>query len=114
MNLGINNTAFKGFIQYTDGYHREQKIDTNDIQAIGAIPRKYADIIYIKTKKDRGFDAPDGSGRYIENCHIIESDHIQKDYDNLLKVYDIASRNNITIYYLNDRTFPHKRRDIDY
>lgn len=96
MNLGINNTAFKGHIKFKDVNGDKQNIDTKDIEEIGINHNKD---LYIKSKHDRGFETP--NGRYIENCINIPSDNIQKDYDRFLKVYDVASRNNITIRYLN-------------
>ena len=99
MNLGINNTAFKGHIAFIDDKKNYQNIDTKNIQKI------YTDAdgnLGIDTVYDRGFDVPDKS-RTLNESFTIPSENIQKDYDRFLKVYDIASRNNITIKYLNNQ-----------
>ena len=100
MNLGINNTVFKGHIKFEDSCSKKQNIDTKDIEEFGIANNK---AIYIKTKKDRGFDAPNGKGRYLEEITFIPAENIQKDYDRFMKVYDIASRNNVTIKYLGNK-----------
>ena len=101
MNLSINNTAFKGHIKFKDINGNKQNIDTKDIQEIGV---EHKDYLCVKTQHDRGFDAPDGSGKTTkEECIYISSENIQKDYDRFLKIYDIASRNNVTINYLNSK-----------
>jgi len=97
MNLGINNTAFKGKITFIDKEKNYQNIDTKNIQKIGV--NRNGELL-IDTTYDRGFDAPDKS-RVINESYTIPSSNIQKDYDRFLKVYDIASRNNVTINYLN-------------
>ncbi len=97
MNLGINNTAFKGHITFVDDKKNYQNIDTKNIQKIGVDSDNN---LLIDTTYDRGFDVPNKS-REINESYTIPSENIQKDYDRFMKVYDIASRNNITIHYLN-------------
>ena len=99
MNLGINNTAFKGHITFVDNKKNYQNIDTKDIQKI------YADVdgnLGIDTVS-KGHD-DSGKSKEINESFTIPSENTQKDYDRFLKVYDIASRNNITINYLNAKS----------
>ncbi len=110
MNLGINNTSFKGHIKFKDLNGNKQNIDTKDIKEIGVAHKDY---LYIKTQHDRGFDASDGFERYTkEECIEIPSENIQKDYDRFMRIYDIASRNNITIKYLNEKNPLDEQLDI--
>lgn len=105
MNLSINNTAFKGHLKFKDHNGNKQDIDTKDIKEIGISHRNY---LCITTQHDRGFDAPDVPGRpskprVVNESYEIPSENIQKDYDRFLKIYDIASRNNVTINYLSNK-----------
>ncbi len=100
MNLGINNTAFKGHITFVDSKKNYQNIDTKNIQKIGVDSDNN---LLIDTSYDRGFDVPNKS-REINESFTIPSENIQKDYDRFMKVYDIASRNNVTINYLNAKS----------
>lgn len=100
MNLGINNTAFKGHITFIDDKKNYQNIDTKNIQKIGVDSDNN---LLIDTTYDRGFDVP-SKEREINESFTIPSENIQKDYDRFMKVYDIASRNNVTINYLNAKS----------
>lgn len=108
MNLGINNTAFKGHITFVDNKNTYQNIDTKNIQKIGVDSDNN---LFIDTLYDRGFDVPNKS-REINESYTIPSENIQKDYDRFLKVYDIASRNNVTINYLNAKSYLDEQLDF--
>ncbi|MCR5266136.1 MAG: hypothetical protein K6E29_06030 [Cyanobacteria bacterium RUI128] len=106
MNLGINNTAFKGNISFIDDEKNYQNINAKNIQKI--YTNKNGNLC-IDTSCDRGFDTPDVPGRpskprVVNESYEIPSENTQKDYDRFLKVYDIASRNNVTISYLNAKS----------
>ena len=92
MNINVNNIAFNGILKFKNTEGESIKINTEDIEEIGHID-DYD--LFIKTNHDRGFDAP--TGRYRKETFIIRQHQHEKGYNQLLRMYDIASKNNIIL-----------------
>ena len=107
MNLGINNTAFKGNIAFIDNKNNYQNIDAKAIQKIYTDADGNLGIDTLSKRHDFS-----GKSKEINESFTIPSENIQKDYDRFLKVYDIASRNNVTINYLNAKSRLDEQLDL--
>ena len=92
MNISINNIAFNGTLKFKNENGKSINIDTKDIEEIGCID-DYD--LFIKTNHDRGFDVP--KGRYRKETFIIRHHQNEKGYNQLLRMYDIASNNNVIL-----------------
>ena len=89
MELGINTTAFKGTLDVRDVKGVDHALKTDEIESIVPVSGR----IMIQTKHT-GYN---GDGSYTKDETVLLNGTNVEDFDRLMRCYDIASRNNVTI-----------------